>query len=291
MQLGASFPLFEIGTDPGPIKAFLQAVDDLGFDYLSNIDHVLGVDKASHSGYDPIPGFPAHYFLYNPFHEMFTLFGFAAAVTERIKLFSTILLLAQRQTGLVAKQAAEIDILSEGRLILGAGVGHTDIEFKGLGVDFHTRGQRIEEQIEVLRMLWTQDVVHFKGRFHDLDGVGINPLPVQRPIPIWIGGWKEPVLRRAARMADGLCFPMRPIPELKQMVADAGRDPEAFGFMSGVYVTRDGNVDESVTAAQAQEASGATHISVSTEGQCFTVDEHIDALTKFKVAYPAPPSL
>jgi probable F420-dependent oxidoreductase len=288
VQLGASFPLFEIGTDPGPIKAFLQATDDLGFDYLTNIDHVLGVDKESHPGYDPIPGFPAHYFLYNPFHEMFTLFGFAAAVTERIKLFSTILLLAQRQTGLVAKQAAEIDILSKGRLILGVGVGHTDIEFKGLDVDFHTRGQRIEEQIEVLRMLWTQDVVHFKGRFHDLDGVGINPLPVQRPIPIWIGGWKEPVLRRAARMADGLCFPMRPIPELKQMVADARRDPEAFGFMSGVHVARDGKVDEAVTAADAQIASGVTHITVSTEGQGFTVDEHIDALTSFKVAYPAP---
>ena len=133
---------------------------------------------------------------------MFTLFGFAAAVTERVKLFSTILLLAQRQTGLVAKQAAEVDVLSNGRLILGVGVGHTDIEFKGLGVDFHTRGQRIEEQIDVLRMLWTQDVVHFKGKFHDLDGVGIYPLPVQRPIPIWIGGWKDTVLRRAVTIVS-----------------------------------------------------------------------------------------
>jgi probable F420-dependent oxidoreductase len=287
VQLGVSFPLFEIGTDPGPIKAFLQAADDLGYDYLTNIDHVLGVDKESHPGYDPIPGFPAHYFLYNPFHEMFTLFAFAAAITERIKLFSTILLLAQRQTGLVAKQAAEVDILSKGRLILGVGVGHTDIEFKGLDVDFHTRGRRIEEQIDVLRMLWTQDVVHFKGSFHDLDGVGINPLPVQRPIPIWIGGWQEPALRRAARMADGLCVPMRPIPELKQMVADAGRDPEAFGFVSGVYLTGDWNVDEAVTAAHAHEASGLTHVTVSTEGHGFTVDEHIDALTKFRLAYPA----
>jgi len=290
VQLGVSFPLFEIGTDPGPIKAFLQAADDLGFDYLTNIDHVLGVDKESHPGYDPIPGFPAHYFLYNPFHEMFTLFGFAAAVTERVKLFSTILLLAQRQTGLVAKQAAEVDVLSRGRLILGVGVGHTDIEFTGLGVDFHTRGRRIEEQIEVLRMLWTQDVVHFKGEFHDLDGVGINPLPVQRPIPIWIGGWKDVVLRRAARMADGLCFPMRPIPELKQMVADAGRDPEKFGFVSGVALTRDGNVDEPVKAAVAQGEGGVTHVTVSTEGQGYTVDEHIEALTKFRAAYPAPPS-
>ena len=162
--------------------------------------------------------------------------------------------------------------------------------FVPVGVDFHTRGRRIEEQIEVLRMLWTQDVVHFKGEFHDLDGVGINPLPVQRPIPIWIGGWKDTVLRRAARMADGLCFPMRPIPELKQMVADAGRDPEKFGFVSGVALTRDGNVDEPVTAAVAQGAGGVTHVTVSTEGQGYTVDEHIEALTRFKAAYPVPPS-
>jgi probable F420-dependent oxidoreductase len=286
VQLGVSFPLFEIGTDPGPIKAFLQAADDLGFDYLTNIDHVLGVDKDSHPGYDPIPGFPAHYFLYNPFHEMFTLFGFAAAVTERVKLFSTVLLLAQRQTGLVAKQAAEVDNLSKGRLILGVGVGHTDIEFRGLGADFHTRGRRIEEQIEVLRMLWTQDVVHFKGEFHDLDGVGINPLPVQRPIPIWIGGWAEPVLRRAARIADGLCHPLRPIADVKQMVTDAGRDPEAFGFISGVPISRDGDPHEAVKIVQAKAADGFTHVSVSTEGRGYTIDEHLEALTRFKSAYP-----
>jgi probable F420-dependent oxidoreductase len=216
---------------------------------------------------------------------MFTLFGFAAAVTERIKLFSTVLLLAQRQTALVAKQAAEVDILSKGRLILGVGVGHTDIEFKGLGMDFRTRGRRIEEQIEVLRMLWTQDVVHFKGTFHDLDGVGINPLPVQRPIPIWIGGWKEAVYRRAARLADGLCVPMRPIPELKQMVADAGRDPERFGFLSGVSLARGGNIGETIETAKRLAAGGVTHVSFSTEGQGYSVDEHIAALSNFKTAF------
>jgi probable F420-dependent oxidoreductase len=286
MQVGVSFPLFEVGTDPGAIKSLLQATDDLGFDYLTNIDHVLGVDQDSHPDYDPIPGFPQHYLLRHPFHEMFTLFAFAAAVTERVKLFSTILLLAQRQTGVVAKQAAQVDILSNGRLMLGVGVGHTDIEFKGLGVDFHTRGRRMSEQIDVLRMLWTQDVVHFKGEFHDLDGVGINPLPVQRPIPIWIGGWSEGALKRAARQADGLCYPMRPISELKQMVVDAGRDPDNFGFVSGVSITRDGNLDEVMKAATAQQASGITHVTVSTEGQGFTVDEHIDALTRWKKAYP-----
>ncbi len=286
MQVGFSFPLFEVGTDPGAIKSLLQAVDQLGFDYLTNIDHVLGVDQESHPGYDPIPGFPPHYLLRFPFHEMFTLFAFAAAVTERVKLFSTILLLAQRQTGLVAKQAAEVDILSNGRLMLGVGVGHTDIEFKGLDVDFHTRGRRMSEQIEVLRQLWTNEVVHFKGEFHDLDGVGINPLPVQRPIPIWIGGWSRGALERAARLADGLCYPMRPVPELKQMVADAGRDPEAFGFVSGVTVTRDGNLDDAIRSAAAQHAQGITHVTVSTEGQGFAVDEHIAAITRWRDAYP-----
>ena len=160
----------------------------------------------------------------------------------------------------------------------------------GRQVDFHTRGRRIEEQIEVLRMLWTQDVVHFKGEFHDLDGVGINPLPVQRPIPIWIGGWKDTVLRRAARMADGLCFPMRPIPELKQMVADAGRDPEKFGFVSGVALTRVLERRGADHGGGGAGVGGVTHVTVSTEGQGYTVDEHIEALTKFKAAYPVPPS-
>ena len=287
MEVGVSFPLFEVGTDPGGIKSLLQAVDHLGFDYLSNIDHVLGVDADSHPGYDPIPGFPPHYLLRFPFHEMFTFFAFASAVTERVKLFSTILLLAQRQTGLVAKQAAEVDILSNGRLMLGVGVGHTDIEFKGLEVDFRSRGKRMSEQIEVLRMLWTSDVVHYKGEFHDLDGVGINPLPVQRPIPIWVGGWSEGATKRAVRLADGLCYPMRPIPELKQMVADAGRDPDKFGFVSGVSITRDGDLDKPINSAGMQRANGITHVTVSTEGQGFTIDEHIAALTRWKESYQA----
>jgi alkanesulfonate monooxygenase SsuD/methylene tetrahydromethanopterin reductase-like flavin-dependent oxidoreductase (luciferase family) len=133
-------------------------------------------------------------------------------------------------------------------------------------------------------MLWTQDVVHFKGEFHDLDGVGLNPLPVQRPIPIWMGGWKEPVLRRAARMADGLCVPLRPIPEIKQMVVDAGRDPEAFGLTGGVSLTREG-VDGAVTAARAQAERGLTHVGVSTEGMGASVDVHIEALTAFRAAW------
>jgi probable F420-dependent oxidoreductase len=282
MRVGVSFPFAEIGTDRGAIRAFLEAADELGYDYLTNIDHVLGIDEASHPGYDPIPGMPPHYALSTPIHEMFTLFSYAAAVTERIQLLSSILLLAQRETALVAKQAAEVDILSGGRLVLGVGVGHTDIEFAALGADFKTRGARIEEQIQVLRLLWTQDVVTFDGRFHSLPGVGINPPPVQRPIPIWMGGWSEPALRRAARIADGICYPMRPIEELRQMVRDAGRDPADFGFLGGVGISRDEGLDDVGREVREQVAAGITHVTVSAEGHGYTVAEHITELTRFR---------
>ena len=284
MEIGTSFPLFEFGTDAGAIKAFAVAADELGYQHLSCIDHVLGVDKSSHPDYNPIPRFVAHYFLYNQFHEMFTLFSYMAAATSRIRFFTGILILPQRQTALVAKQAAEVDILSKGRLSLGVAVGHTDIEYKGLGMEFENRGSRIIEQIEVLRMLWTQPVVHFRGKYHDLDGVGINPLPVQRPIPIWMGGWRDPVLKRAARIANGIVAPMKPISELKQLVAEAGRDPNKFGFTGGVGAGP-GDLSKAVVAARAQQERGVTMLSVSTGGNNYTIDQHIDALRRFKATY------
>ena len=287
MRVGVSFPFAEIGADRGAIRAFLVAADELGYDYVTNIDHILGIDEGSHPGYDPIPGMPPHYLLSTPIHEMFTLFAFAAAVTERIQLLSSILLLAQRETALVAKQAAEVDILSGGRLVLGVGVGHTDLEFAALGADFKTRGARMEEQIQVLRLLWTRDVVHFEGRFHSLAGVGINPRPAQRPIPIWMGGWSEPALRRAARVADGLCYPMRPIEELRQMVRDAGRDPAEFGFLGGVALAPDERPDDVVHAVHEQVAAGITYVTVSTEGHGHTVAGHVSELTRFRDALGA----
>jgi probable F420-dependent oxidoreductase len=286
VEVGISFPFAEVGTDRGAIRSFLVAIDELGYSYATNIDHVLGVDEASHPGYDPIPGFPPHYLLATPIHEMFTLFAFAAACTERIRLISSILLLAQRETALVAKQAAEVDILSGGRLVLGVGVGHTDVEFAALGADFQTRGARMEEQIEVLRRLWTEDVVHFEGRFHHLPGVGLNPLPLQRPIPIWIGGWSEAALRRAARLGDGVCYPMRPITELREMVIDAGRDPASFSFLGGVPVTRTCDLDAFAASVTMQSESGITHVTLSAEGNGYTVDEHIAALTRVRDALP-----
>ncbi len=281
MQIGVNFPQHEIGTDPGAIRAFAQAVEGLGYAHLTAIDHVLGVHLPSHPGYEPIKNVTPRYSLDYPVHELFALFGFLAGVTEKIELFTAILILPQRQTALVAKQAAEVDILSGGRLRLGVAVGHTDVEYAGLGMSFHDRGARIEEQIQLMRMLWKQEVVTFTGSFDTLDGVGINPLPVQRPIPIWMGGWSEAVLRRAARLADGLMTPRR-IDDMRRYVREAGRDPSQFGFAVGISVGAD-DVSGAVAQAEAEKARGITHLAVGTQEAGFTsVDQHIDALKRFK---------
>lgn len=281
IHVGASFPLFEL-YDPGAVKAFAQAADSLGYDFISSIDHILGVDKASHPNYEPYVG-SEHYLLHKPFHEIITLLSFLAGCTEHVRLMTTILILPQRQTALVAKQAAEVDILSKGRLTLGVAVGHSDLEYKGLDIPFASRGARIEEQVHVLRMLWTQPVVHFKGRFHDLDGVGINPLPVQRPIPLWMGGWTETVLARTAKLADGGVSPRDP-GKLLGYVKRAGRDPKAFPMTGGVEASAMDN-SAAIESLRAQAARGITHIRVSTEGLGPNADRHIAALRKFKQDY------
>src|SRR6185436_13789954 len=139
----------------------------------------------------------------HPFHEPMVLFGFLAGVTAHLQLTTGILILPQRQTALVAKQAAEIDVLSNGRLRLGVGLGWNHVEYEALGMDFRTRGRRVEEQVEVLRKLWTEPLVTYRGTGHVIDNAGLNPMPVQRPIPIWFGGSAEPALKRAARLGDG----------------------------------------------------------------------------------------
>ena len=179
MQIGAIFPQTEIGTDPVEIRDFAQAVEDLGYAYIFIADHVLDADPSHHSHEDY-----ANYNHRSVVHESLTVLGYLAAVTKGVGLVTGILILPQRQTALVAKQAAEIDVLSGGRLRLGIGVGWNPVEFEALNEDFHNRGRRSEEQIAVLRALWTQEVVNFRGRWHRIDQAGLNPLPVQRPIPI-----------------------------------------------------------------------------------------------------------
>ncbi|MER3404742.1 MAG: hypothetical protein C4289_05905 [Chloroflexota bacterium] len=199
MQIGAIFPQTEIGADPVAIRDYAQAVEELGYAHLVAYDHVLGANTETPER----RGRRWPYTFQHQFHEPLVLFGYLAAITRRIGLVTGILILPQRQTALVAKQAAEVDVLSSGRLRLGVGLGWNEVEYEALGENFHNRGRRIEEQVTVLRALWTQPLVTFHGRWHHITDAGINPLPVQRPIPIWMGGTDERVLRRIARMADG----------------------------------------------------------------------------------------
>jgi probable F420-dependent oxidoreductase len=204
MKLGTTFPSGDVRVDPGCLRAFAQGVEDLGFDDLYLGDHVLGADLSVRPGWAPfsqITGKPAPppYDTSFPWLEPMVAFGFLAECTRRLRLVSGVMVLGMRQTVLVAKQAAIADVLSGGRITLGIGAGWNDVEYGAMGVDFSTRGARIDEQISVLQQLWTKTSITYTGVFHDLLGVGINPLPVQRPIPIWIGGNSDAAMRRAAR--------------------------------------------------------------------------------------------
>src|SRR5947209_8871183 len=206
MRLGVVFPQTEIGSDPVVIRDYAQAAESAGYDHLLVFDHVLGgkLERFDKLGRRP------PYTDESPFHEVFVLFGYLGACTQRLELVTGIVILPQRQTALVAKQAAAVDVLSGGRLRLGVGVGWNPVEFEALGEDFKTRGRRVEEQVEVMRALWTNELVTFTGKYHRLSDAGINPLPVQRPIPIWMGGESEVVQRRMARIADGWMPHFRP---------------------------------------------------------------------------------
>ena len=232
MQLGVIFPQTEIGADPKAVRDFVQAAEGIGYEHVIVFDHVLGVDTAHY------PGWQGPYTKHDMFHEPFVLYGYLAAVTQRIEMVTAVIILGQRQTALVAKQAAEVDVLSGGRLRLGVGLGWNHVEYEALGEDFHTRGRRIEEQVSVLRKLWTEPLVNYRGKEHVIDNAGISPMPVQRPIPIWFGGGAEPALKRAARLADGW-MPAGRKPDdamkrlleyLEKALAQAGRARRDFGI-------------------------------------------------------------
>src|SRR5436853_5331098 len=179
LPVGVVFPQTEIGADPAGVRAYAQAAQDLDYSHLVVYDHVLGADPAAY------PGWSGPYTAQTMFHEVFVLFGYLAAVAPALELVTSVVILPQRQTALVAKQAAEIDILTGGRFRLGLGIGWNHVEYEALGMDFTNRGRRLEEQIELLRRLWTEPVFDFEGRWHTVTAAGLNPLPVQRPIPIW----------------------------------------------------------------------------------------------------------
>jgi probable F420-dependent oxidoreductase len=277
MNVGVVLPQTEIGPDVGALRAYGQGVAALGYSHLLAYDHVVGADPAVHRGWD------GPYDIDTQFHEPFVLFGFLAACTP-LELVTGICILPQRPTALVAKQAAEVDLLTGGRFRLGVGIGWNAVEYEALGEDFSLRGRRIEEQVPLLRRLWTTRSVSVDGRFDHLTGVGLAPLPFQRPIPVWFGGASPRAYERMGRLADGW-FPMvRPGPDLdaaRAIVADAarqaGRDPDALG-MEG-QVAWKGSAADVAAGVGAWATEGATHVSINTMGASLrSVDDHLAAL-------------
>lgn len=278
MQIGVVFPQIEIGADVGPVRAYAQAAQDLGYAHLLAYDHVIGADPEVHA---PWRG---PYDVHTTFHEPFVLFGYLAALTT-MELVTGIIILPQRQTVLVAKQAAEVDLLAQGRFRLGVGIGWNPVEYQALNLNFGDRGRRSEEQIELMRRLWTEPSLTFEGRHHLVEGAGLAPLPVQRPIPVWIGGQSPRAYERMGRLADGWFPQVTPGPKLDEARAvvdraaiDAGRDPSALG-MEGRVSWGEGGADAVAHHAERWRASGATHVAVNTMGAGLaTVDDHIAAL-------------
>ncbi|OAN37025.1 LLM class F420-dependent oxidoreductase [Mycolicibacterium iranicum] len=278
MRIGVVFPQTELGGDPGAVRSYGQRVEELGFAHLLAYDHVLGADPTVHSGWT------GPYDIDTTFHEPLVMFGFLAAATTTLELVTGVIVLPQRQTALVAKQAAEVDLLSGGRLRFGVGLGWNAVEYEALREEFGNRGRRSEEQIALLRALWTQRTVTFHGRYHRVTGAGIAPPPVQRPIPLWIGAAVPPGYARAGRLADGW-FPMHgPGPRLDEAKAvvdsaarEAGRDPDRIG-MEG-RVNWQGDLDRTAADIDAWASSGATHLSVNTmRAGLLSVDEHLAVL-------------
>lgn len=296
MHLGVVFPQTEIGADPAGVRDFAQAAEELGYEHLFAFDHVIGANPASRPGYNGL------YTHQSMFHEPFVLFGYLAGETRTIGLSTGILILPQRQTVLVAKQAAEVDVLSGGRLRLGVGIGWNPVEYEALGENFHDRGRRSEEQIALLRALWTENPIDFEGDRHRIEDSGINPLPVQRPIPVWLGGVAEPVVKRVGRIADGW-FPRFPslgqrtagtampkrdeepgriIERMRGYARAAGRDPDEIGI-EGRVIFGDRSPDQWREEYRAWQAIGATHMQVFTmDCGLQGPDAHIDAMRRVK---------
>lgn len=281
MRIGAVFPQTEFGDGPAAIRDYAQAIEALGYAHILLYDHVLGASTATR------PNWSGPYTSDTPFHEVFVLLAYLAGLTRSLELVTGVLVLPQRQTALVAKQAAELDLLSGGRLRLGVGVGWNEVEYDALGESFRNRGARSEEQIALLRELWTKPVVTFEGRYHRVDNAGIKPMPVQRPIPVWIGGYAEQTLRRVAALGDGWFPWIAPderaramLAQLRELAQEAGRPPEAIGIEPQLSL---GRVPEAEWARYAEDwrALGATHLCVNTMGAGFKeAAQHVAALER-----------
>ena len=278
MRIGAVFPQLEIGSDPADIARWATQVEQLGYEYVLAYDHVLGAGTSTRPGWR---GYTSE----DSFHEVFVLLGYFAALTSAVELTTGVLILPQRQTVLVAKQAAQVDVLSGGRMRMGIGVGWNPVEYQGLREDFGNRGTRSEEQIELMRALWAAPVITFHGRWHQVENAGINPRPVRGNIPIWIGGVAEPVLRRIGRLGDGWMPLRRPddkaaamIDRIRGYAAETGRTPAEIGIEARLTLASQPRNDWLGYVA-AWRQLGATHLCVNTMGmQLARVDEHLAAL-------------
>lgn len=282
MQYGAFFPTRDMPADRVQIRDWAQAAEEIGFDYIEISDHVLGADR------EKIAGFEGPYDADDSFHETFTTIAYMAAVTEKVGFASGVLILPQRQTALVAKQAAQVDILCGGRLRLGVGVGWNPVEYAALGEDWSKRGRRQEEQVQLMKRYWTERTVTFDGEFDRVAHAGVNPLPIQRPIPVWFGGGVDAVLKRAAKHGDGwipLGNPgrtsMQMLEKLHGYLRDEGRDPASFGVEAWIRYSL-GGPEEWRKAVDTWAAAGASHATFYTSGQgAGGLDQQIAAMRSF----------
>jgi probable F420-dependent oxidoreductase len=285
MKVGVVFPQTEIGSDPTVVKDYTQTAEELGFLHILAYDHVIGANPASRPGWKP------PYSHLDNFHEPFVLFGHLAGLTKKIELVTGIIILPQRQTVLVAKQAATLDVLCSGRLRLGIGIGWNPVEYEALGENFKNRGRRCEEQVEVLRKLWTQELVTFEGRWHKITDAGINPLPVQRPIPIWFGGTDDRVLRRLAKLGDGWFPLLAPdekcrgaIEKIRNYAREGRRNPGDIGIEGRIGFGQ-GLPEAWLKDLQAWKDLGATHVSLNTmRAGLKSPSAHIEAIQRFQAA-------
>jgi probable F420-dependent oxidoreductase len=282
MKIGVVFPQIEFEPDPLSVRDYAQAVEGMGFTHMHAYDHILGANP------DRPGGWTGPYTFKNPFFEPFILFSYLAGLTKKIEFVTGILILPQRQTTLVAKQSATLDVLCNGRLRLGVGIGWNEIEYIALGENFHNRGKRVEEQVALLRLLWTQPLVKFEGRWHNIPDAGINPLPIQRPIPIWFGGSDDKVISRMAQLGDGWILTFRTIEQarpaldkLNHYLEEAGRDKASFGIETRLNMNLIGP-DGWTSFIHSWEDLGATHLTVNTMGCGYTTTSaHIEALRQF----------
>ncbi len=282
MKIGVVFPQIEFKPDPIAVRDYAQAVEGLGFTHIHAYDHVLGANPERPGGWT------GPYTFEHSFFEPFVLFSYLAGLTHRVEFATGILILPQRQTALVAKQASTLDVISNGRLRLGVGIGWNEVEYVALGEDFHNRGKREEEQVTLLRLLFTQPLVNFEGTWHRVPDAGLNPLPVQQPIPIWFGGYADQTLHRMARLGDGWMMNIRTIEQaqpllakLTQYLEEAGRGKASFGIEARLNMSLIGQ-DGWIKHIETWAALGASHLMVNSMGCGFdTASAHIQALASF----------